>query len=119
FAADVEDVGSLIEQGVAMVDGRARIEVAASVGEGIGRDVEHPHDERALAERQHAAAEIPLEAGAHGGHCIAAGGNFLWLSEICYGVAEIRTILLLLPDCDFCNVQDSAFQSPQSEPSQE
>ena len=70
FAADIEDVGTFIEKRQSVGDGGLGREKLASVGEGIRGDVEHAHDERALPERERAAADIPLEAGAHGkGDC--------------------------------------------------
>ncbi len=73
FAADVEDVGTFVEEREAVSDGRPGIGVQASVGERIGGDVEDPHDEGSLAERKPTAAEIPLEARTHGGALYRGG----------------------------------------------
>ena len=63
FSANVEDVGALVEQFEAVGGSGFGIEIEASVGKGIGRDVEHAHDEGALAERQRAAARVPIGSG--------------------------------------------------------
>eukprot|EP01137_Pigoraptor_chileana_P023133 Opistho-2@88954 len=55
LATDIEDVGPLLHQRPAMRDGAARRAVLASVGEGVGRDVDDAHHTRA--------AQIDLEAG--------------------------------------------------------
>jgi len=61
FAADVDDVGSLLEHAEGVGCGCSGIEEAAAVGEGIGRDVEDPHDECARAEREGARTQAPDE----------------------------------------------------------
>ena len=75
FAADVEDVGTLVEHGHCLGEGSfggvfGGVEVAA-VGEGVGCDVENAHDEGSLAQRQSAGAEMPVVTAAgcdgHGG----------------------------------------------------
>ena len=47
FAADVDDVGAFGVQPLAVSDRRGRLEEAAAVGEAVGRDVDHAHDQRA------------------------------------------------------------------------
>jgi hypothetical protein len=71
FAADVEDVGTFIEQGQAVSDGGLRIAVKATVGEGVGGDVEDSHDKGALTEPQRTATYIPLELRTHIGAIVA------------------------------------------------
>src|SRR5690606_22746964 len=44
---DVEHVGALVEQQPPVRDGRVRLEPPPAVGEGVGRDVDDPHDEGA------------------------------------------------------------------------
>ena len=70
FAADVEDVGALVEHLERLGEGAlrgmlGRVEVAA-VGEAVGGDVEDAHDERSLAEREGSGAEMPVEMGTAG-----------------------------------------------------
>ena len=67
FAANVEQVGAIIEQLQPMLNGFFGIEIKAAVRKGIRRDVHHAHQQRALAERDHAGPEIPFEDGTHGG----------------------------------------------------
>lgn len=52
FAADVEDVRTGAFHLKRVLDGAARIEKFAAVGEAVRRDVENAHDERALAEHE-------------------------------------------------------------------
>ena len=73
FAADVEDVGSFVEHmeglGYGAVGGILWGVEVASVGEGVGGDVEDTHDDGPLAKRHGAGAEEPLEGSAAGeGH---------------------------------------------------
>ena len=56
LAADVEDVRALVDHPQPVVDRRAGIEAHAAVGKRIRRDVEDPHDERALAQLERRAA---------------------------------------------------------------
>ncbi len=56
FAADVDEVGALIEHGEGVLDGGVRVEKRAAIGERVGGDVEDAHDEGALAEWQGAGA---------------------------------------------------------------
>jgi hypothetical protein len=65
FAAHIDDVGVLGEQLKGVRHGFFTIEKLAPIGEGIGRYVHDSHDQRALAQREHARADIPLENGAH------------------------------------------------------
>ncbi len=80
FAAEIEDVGALIEHHEGLRDGTfggvlGRI-VEAAVGEGVGRDVEDAHDEGSATERECAGAELPVVMSARGeGH----GGILCWL----------------------------------------
>ena len=75
FAADVEDVCTVVEHAKGLGEGAAggvvgSVEVAA-VGEGVGGDVEDAHDEGAMAEGEGAGAETPVVMRArregHGG----------------------------------------------------
>jgi len=43
FPPDVDDVGALVGQSQAVVDGPSGIEIAPAVEKGVGRDVENPH----------------------------------------------------------------------------
>ncbi len=61
LASDVDDVGSLLEHSERVGCCCCGIEEASAVGEGVGRDVEDSHDERARAEREGAGAELPFE----------------------------------------------------------
>ena len=45
---DVDDVGTAAVQAQRLFDGRVRVEPPASVGEGVGRDVDDAHDERVV-----------------------------------------------------------------------
>src|SRR5690606_16170907 len=45
LAADVDDVGALRDQVEPVLDGLVRIEPGPAVGEGVGGDVDHAHDE--------------------------------------------------------------------------
>src|ERR1700734_2266505 len=49
FATDVENVGAFFLQALSMCDGLVAVEVRPAVGKGIGRDIDDPHDQRALA----------------------------------------------------------------------
>ncbi len=71
FATDVENVSAFFEQFEAVLDGALRIEVQPTVRKGVRGDVEHTHDKGAIAEGEGAAADVPLEAGAH--HKLAEG----------------------------------------------
>ena len=64
FAAEVNDVGAFIEHPEGLGDGSlwgvlGRV-VEATVGEGVGRDVEDAHDQSALAECESASAKMPV-----------------------------------------------------------
>src|SRR5690606_16812230 len=48
LAADVDEVGALRDQVEAALDGGARVEPAAAVGEGVGRHVDDSHDRTAV-----------------------------------------------------------------------
>jgi hypothetical protein len=50
-----------------MCDGLVAVEVRAAVRKGIGRDIDDPHDQRALAEFERARAQAPLEDCSHRG----------------------------------------------------
>jgi hypothetical protein len=70
FATNVEDLCAFIEHSHGL--GQCSfgsilggVEVAA-VGEGVGRDIEYPHDDGALAQGKNAGAESPVEAWAGG-----------------------------------------------------
>ncbi len=73
FAADVEEVGAGVEHGESLGNGTlgfvgGGVEVA-TVGEGVGGDVEDAHDAGMVAEREGAGAEAPVEEVAGGeGH---------------------------------------------------
>ena len=51
FRADVDDVGAFRDHAPRLGDGALRIDEAAAVGEGVRRDVEDAHDERAVERR--------------------------------------------------------------------
>ena len=59
FRAYVDDVGALFLHMHGVREGAIRIQVFAAIGERIGRDVQHAHDQRALAELQLAAFDFP------------------------------------------------------------
>ncbi len=52
LGAEVEQVGALVEQLEAVLDGALGIEKQAAVAERIGRDVDDAHDQRPSAEHQ-------------------------------------------------------------------
>src|SRR5260370_14837102 len=56
-----------------MFDGKPGVEEFAAVGKAVRRDIEHAHDERALAEREGAGRELELEffALSHGESSLA------------------------------------------------
>ena len=64
LAADVEDVGALFEEleglGYGSFGGVLRGVEVASVGEGVGCDVEDAHDDGSLAQCEGAGAEMPV-----------------------------------------------------------
>ena len=60
FAADVEDVGALGGQPQAVLHGRVGVETVAAVGKTVGRDVDDAHQQRQLAHRERARAELPV-----------------------------------------------------------
>ena len=62
-AAEVEDVGTFVEESEGVVERGFRVEVLAAVGEGIGRDVDDAHEQSARAKREGASAEAPVEPG--------------------------------------------------------
>jgi len=66
FAADVDEVGSVVEHGERVFGGDVRAKVEAAVRERVRRNVEHAHDESARAERQSARADLPGGEGATG-----------------------------------------------------
>jgi hypothetical protein len=49
FAADVQDVGTLVEQAIRVLNRPVAIEKLAAVRKRIGRDIDNPHHEGALA----------------------------------------------------------------------
>jgi len=68
FAADVEDVRAFVEHLEGVGDGAdrgvfGRVEVA-TVGEGVGRNVEDAHEDGSLAQGKGAGAEVPVEVWA-------------------------------------------------------
>src|ERR1700719_3279034 len=65
FASDVDDVGAVFEQALGLLYGLVALKEFAPVGEGIGSDVNDPHDQRALAEFQRAGAEAPWKHRSH------------------------------------------------------
>jgi hypothetical protein len=76
FTAEIEDVGSAVEQAEALLDGEAGIGErgawwveGAAVGEAVRGDVEYAHDDGAGTEGEGACAQAPEEARAVGeGH---------------------------------------------------
>src|ERR1051325_7089197 len=56
FTADVDDFGPLLRQPARMRRGRFRREEPAAVGEGVGRDVHHAHDQRSVQRQREAPA---------------------------------------------------------------
>ena len=52
FAANVKHIRAGSFDGQRTLDGAVRVKESASVGEAVGRDVEHAHDERPLAKQQ-------------------------------------------------------------------
>ncbi len=46
FAADIENVGSLVRQPQPLRDSRLRIEKLPGIREAVGRDVDDPHQQR-------------------------------------------------------------------------
>ncbi len=84
FAANIDDAGALVEHLEGLGEGSfggvlGGVEVAA-VGEGVGRYVEDAHDEGAMAERECAGSEVPVEVWAwgegHGGILVFRGSGF-------------------------------------------
>jgi hypothetical protein len=65
FAADVQHVRTVIDHPSRVRDGARPVEEPPAVGEGVGRDVEDPHDERALGAIERALADAP-DGAAHG-----------------------------------------------------
>jgi hypothetical protein len=65
FAAEIEQVGTVVEHFQRAADGSIGVEKLAAVRKGIGRDVENPHDESAFAERQNSGTKAPAEARAN------------------------------------------------------
>jgi hypothetical protein len=59
LSAQVEQVRALVEKFERVGDGCFRMEKKAAVAEGVGRDVDHAHDQRAGAERERAGAQAP------------------------------------------------------------
>ncbi len=55
FAADVEDVGAIVDHLQPVGDGARRVEPPPAIGERVGRDVDDPHDERVRPEHQRSA----------------------------------------------------------------
>src|SRR5437016_516040 len=82
FAADVDDVGALLGDPARMRNGRFRIEEAAAVGEGVGRDVDHAHDEW-LIERQREAAAPQVHAAGWGAVSPCAPPSLAGLEGVC------------------------------------
>ena len=67
FAADVDDIGALVEKAEGVFDRFLGIEKVSTVGKRIRRDVHDTHHERALAEREGTRSDVPVEDGAHSG----------------------------------------------------
>ncbi len=65
LATDVDDARALGDHAPRMRQRRRAIRVAATVGEGIRRDVEHAHD-HGRCEIEDPIAAFPLDGGAHG-----------------------------------------------------
>ncbi|OLB64563.1 MAG: hypothetical protein AUH96_09585 [Nitrospirae bacterium 13_2_20CM_2_61_4] len=62
FAANVKHVGAGGFDGQCMLDGARRVKKLASIGEAVGRDVEHAHDERPLAKQQRSRRQFQPES---------------------------------------------------------
>ena len=65
FAAEVENIGALGEQGERAFDGSLCGKKVPAVGKRIRGHVDDAHDESSLAELEHPAAQIPLERVTH------------------------------------------------------
>src|SRR5208283_2258227 len=65
FAADINNVGALINQITRMRDRRLRRGKTAAIGKGVGRNVDHAHDQRTL-ERQPEFAALEKHARKRG-----------------------------------------------------
>ena len=65
LAANIKDVGPLIQQSLRMFDGLLAFQELAAVGKRIWSDVDDAHDQSALAELQDAPPQAPLKDGSH------------------------------------------------------
>jgi len=64
FAAQVEDVGTFVEELKGVGQGFGGGEEVAAIGEAVGGDVEDAHDAGAWAKREGAGAEVPVKGRA-------------------------------------------------------
>ncbi len=56
------DVRAFVEETQSVRNHSFRGGVLGTIAERVGRDIDDAHDARALAERQHACAELPVQA---------------------------------------------------------
>lgn len=68
FAADIEDLGPVVEHLECLDEGAlrcmlGRVEVAA-IGEAVRRDIQDAHDQSVLAKHERSVARVPVEMGA-------------------------------------------------------
>ena len=106
FAAAVEDVGAFVEHSESVLYGAVgravgRVEVAA-VGEAVGRDVQDAHDEGALAKRECAGAEVPVEVWPRGER---HGNNSVRQLRVAAGITG--PISGLPPDVQTCRLESA------------
>jgi len=52
-----------------MLDRPIAVKIEAAVGERIGRDVDHAHDQGPLAQFEHSRSQVPLKDRTHGADC--------------------------------------------------
>ncbi len=77
FRADVDDVRALLFQFDGAREGAVGIQIFSAVGKRIGRHVQHAHQQRALAQQQFAAGQLPDKMASF--HCYKTCTRFHFL----------------------------------------
>jgi hypothetical protein len=65
LAPDVDEAGARGQKLLGVCHGLCRIEIKSGVGERVGRDVHHAHDQGTPAEFENPRADVPLEYSPH------------------------------------------------------
>jgi hypothetical protein len=103
FGSDVDDISALFFHFHGARVGAIRIEVLVAVGERIGCDVEHAHDERSFAKRELTRSDFPgVQASWHKGESLVSHAgekvSLFWVIAFLDGplATGIQVLMLLL-----------------------